>query len=86
MANASFSGGRLSGDDMCAYAETFAEKFLPNRIRYNTQVHRLHRDEDGWRLDSEDLTDGSRKELRYAKLVLCTGVRLHFIDWSCIPE
>lgn len=65
----------MSGDDMCAYAETFAEHFLAGRFRYNTHVRKLHRLQDGWQLDTVSTDAGVEIErLRYDKLVLCTGV------------
>ncbi|KAI0034738.1 FAD/NAD-P-binding domain-containing protein [Vararia minispora EC-137] len=72
--DATVTGGRLSGEDMCAYAETFVDKFLSGRMRYKTLVTRVRRvEEGGWLLDVKDLKTGEIHELRYTKLALCTG-------------
>jgi len=73
--NTSKTGGRLSGDDMCRYAEEFVSRFLSGRMRYNTHVVRVNRDEAGWALDIRGANSRDTKKLRYKKLVLCTGVR-----------
>lgn len=40
---ASRTGGRLSGEDLVAYMESFAERFLKGRIRYQTEVLNIRR-------------------------------------------
>ncbi|KZV64499.1 FAD/NAD-P-binding domain-containing protein [Peniophora sp. CONT] len=63
----------MSGNDMCAYGEMFAERFLAGRFRYDTRVRKLQRLSDGWRLDTINTRTGVEERLRYDKLVLCTG-------------
>ncbi|VDB92271.1 unnamed protein product [Peniophora sp. CBMAI 1063] len=65
--------GHMSGDDMCAYAETFAERYLARHFRYNTFVRKLHRLKDGWQLDTVHVHTGAEEVLHYDKVVLCTG-------------
>lgn len=75
--NAPVTGGRLYGADLRVYMETFADKYLKDRIRFQTEVHKVRRDEatKKWFLSVEDKRDGSREELVYSRIVLCTGVR-----------
>ncbi|TDL14979.1 FAD/NAD-P-binding domain-containing protein, partial [Rickenella mellea] len=68
------TGGRLTGEDMRVYMETYADKFLSGRIQYNTDVRHLHREDDGkWILKTVDLKTQFEKDLIYDKVVLCTG-------------
>ena len=41
--NASSTGGRLSGEDMQHYMESFEEHFLNGRIRYETEILKIKR-------------------------------------------
>lgn len=74
--NAPKTGGRLTGEVMTKYMESFYEQFLRNRILFNTEVLNIKRGENnnGWIIQVEDLTKGITSDLRFAKIVLCTGV------------
>lgn len=74
--DASATGGRLSGEDMTEYMETFAATFLPGRIRYDTEVLKISRTQaqDGWFVVVRDLETQAVEHIVYDKLVLCTGV------------
>ncbi|KIP06555.1 hypothetical protein PHLGIDRAFT_452381 [Phlebiopsis gigantea 11061_1 CR5-6] len=75
------SGGRLSGEDVRLYMESFAERFLKGRIHYGTDVTSIRRE----KVDSSDVSTkewavsmrarGTGEESRrtYDKIVLCTG-------------
>lgn len=73
------TGGRLSGERMRMYMESFAERFLKGKIRYNTTVTNVRRRLEGeegkrWVVTVHDTTTGEESQLRYDKIVLCTGV------------
>ncbi|KAI0068518.1 FAD/NAD-P-binding domain-containing protein [Artomyces pyxidatus] len=67
--------GDISGDDMRAYLECFAEKFLAGRIRFATEVRRIERGEagNGWRVHVEDKNTDRAETLAFARIVLCSG-------------
>lgn len=74
------TGGRLTGYDMRRYMQEFSDKFLQDRIRFSTEVVKIERDETQelpWILHIRN-QDGSEELLNYARVVLCTGVTLHF--------
>ncbi|EKM52447.1 uncharacterized protein PHACADRAFT_211704 [Phanerochaete carnosa HHB-10118-sp] len=80
--NSEETGGRLSGDDMRKYMESFAERFLKGRIRYNMDVLRISRHAPskdgasttkGWTIDVMDRKTESQFQLDYDKVVLCSG-------------
>lgn len=77
-ADASATGGRLSGEDMTEYMEAFAAMFLPGRIRYNAEVLKISRSQergtDGWSVTVRNLKTKAVESIVYDKLVLCTGV------------
>ena len=75
-ADARETGGRLSGEDMTEYMETFAGTFLSGKIRYDTEVLKISRAQakDGWSVVIRDLKTQAVETLVYDKLVLCTGV------------
>lgn len=79
-ADATTSGGRLSGEDMTEYMETFATTFLSGKIRYNADVLKISRSQecgtDGWSVTVRDLKTQAVQSIVYDKLVLCTGVAL----------
>ncbi|KAH9837791.1 uncharacterized protein C8Q71DRAFT_705858 [Rhodofomes roseus] len=75
---------RLSGQDLQAYMETFVERFLPDCIRYNTEVLNIratarggeglpHGDDHVWSVMVEDKTSKIIKVREYEKIVLCSG-------------
>lgn len=73
------TGGRLSGEDMRGYMESYADRFVKNSIRYNVEVLRVQRVESGskepnWAITFRDRGTGAQGVLKYDKLVLCTGV------------
>ena len=88
--NSDSTGGRLSGEDMQHYMESFEDHFLPGKIRYNTEVLKIKRvaqnGKNGkassttppsqWLISVQDKNSGTRSELKYDRVVLCTGVRL----------
>lgn len=73
--NSSKTGGRLTGEVMSEYMESFAENFLQGRITYSTEVMKIRRGEnnDGWIIQTKDLTTSTVTETHYSKIVLCTG-------------
>ncbi|TFY62439.1 hypothetical protein EVJ58_g3861 [Rhodofomes roseus] len=75
---------RLSGQDLQAYMETFVERFLPDCIRYNTEVLNIratargeddlpHGDDHVWSVMVEDKTSKVIEVREYEKIVLCSG-------------
>ena len=73
------TGGRLSGADVQAYLQSFVERYLKGKIRYQTEVQRIRRGEkDGWQVTVQDLVSGDTSTLHFDKLVLCSGVSLIF--------
>ena len=85
-------GVRLSGEDMQLYMESFADKFLKGRIRYNTVVTNIRRasskDAEShakpWALSLRDCRTGEESQLLYDRIVLCTGVNLTVAGYSLI--
>jgi hypothetical protein len=78
--NAEKTGGRLTGEVMSNYLESFTKKFLSDRILYGTEVVNIRRPEkeskDGWVVTVKTLNTGTSSELYFNKIVLCTGVRV----------
>ena len=83
--NASSTGGRLSGEDMQHYMESFEEHFLNGRIRYETEILKIKRVETNgkasstpassqWLISMQDKRTNAISEARYDRVVLCTGV------------
>ncbi|KAG6867950.1 hypothetical protein C0993_009201 [Termitomyces sp. T159_Od127] len=63
------TGGRLTGDDMCAYMESFAAKFLAGRIKFRTEILSIQRPSDGiWLVTVKDLLNGAQDVLTSEKL------------------
>lgn len=81
--NADETGGRLTGEVMSEYLESFTKKFLPHQILYRTDVVNVRRPEkeprEGWMLTVKNLNTGISSELYYSKIVLCTGVRINVV-------
>ena len=77
------SGGRLSGEDVRLYMESFAERFLKGRIHYDTDVTNIRRktlvsgdvSTKHWTVSIRDRKTGEESRRTYDKIVLCTGVR-----------
>ena len=68
------TGGRLSGEDMTLYVESFAERFLSDRIRYRTEVLNISRGPDSrWNVKINDSQSGHLEDLQFDRIVLCTG-------------
>lgn len=85
--NASSTGGRLSGEDMQHYMESFEEHFLNGHIRYDTEVLKIKRvaaEANGkasstpaasqWLISMQDKRTNALSDARYDRVVLCTGV------------
>lgn len=69
------TGGRLSGADVQAYLQSFVERHLKGKIKYQAEVQRIRRGEkSGWQLTVQDLVSGDTSTLHFDKLVLCSGV------------
>jgi len=85
-ADAAATGGRLSGVDMCNYMESFADKFLKGKLRYETEVLNVSRDgaTSTWLVKVKILKTGTLETLKYSRIVLCTGVRPIYIYRSII--
>lgn len=82
--NSAKTGGRLSGQDVMLYMETFANRFLKARIKYRTTVESVTRTSKGW--TAQVTVEGeagvkTKDELHYDKLVLCTGVVRSTVDY-----
>ncbi|KAJ3529431.1 hypothetical protein NM688_g7855 [Phlebia brevispora] len=79
------TGGRLTGEDMQYYMESFEEHFLKGRIRYNTEVLKIKRISERnakasppttssrWAVSVQDKISGVSSQLKYDKVVLCSG-------------
>lgn len=68
-------GGRLSGNDLRDYMQTFSDKFLKGKIRFSTEVDKVQRNGTGtWLVSTTSKLDGTREVLKFARIVLCTGV------------
>ena len=76
------TAGRLTGEDMQHYMESFEEHFLSGRVRYNTEVLKIKRTAPSeknvpsrrWLISVQDKLSGVTSELKYDRVVLCTGV------------
>jgi cation diffusion facilitator CzcD-associated flavoprotein CzcO len=77
------TGGRVSGEDMRLYMESYADRFVKNNIRYNVEVTSMRRDtqdaahteSSGWLVAITNKITGLVAELKFDKIVLCSGVR-----------
>ncbi|KAL7282731.1 LOW QUALITY PROTEIN: hypothetical protein ACG7TL_004205 [Trametes sanguinea] len=67
--------GRLSGEELSSYFQSFAHKFLDGKILYGKEVQQIRRDAsgDGWEVDVLSIGDGTTETRNYARIVLCTG-------------
>lgn len=68
------TGGRLTGDDMRAYFEQFAQTFVQDKIIYRTRVKSVRRAAVGYVLQVLHLDSQKEDELHFDRLVLCSGV------------
>ena len=70
--------GRLSGEDIHSYLQAFATKFLEGKIEYGMEVRdiRRHPSGNGWHVELQHLTKDQKETQEYARIVLCTGVRV----------
>ena len=76
--DAQHTGGRLSGKDLSAYFQAFADEFLSGKIRLNTDVKNIRRsDQGGWNVVTQDVISGAISEHHFDKVVLCSGVSNH---------
>ncbi|KAI9460710.1 FAD/NAD-P-binding domain-containing protein [Russula earlei] len=69
------TGGRLSGEDVRNYLEEFAERFLKDKIRFETEVLNIRRGDHGkgWKVLVRDRRANTEKVSHYSRIVLCTG-------------
>lgn len=83
--DASRTGGRLTGEDMCGYMQAFSDKYLKDKIRFQTEVLDIRRDDlsDTWFVQVEDKTNGRQEKLQFSRIVLCSGVSLCFKYIHC---
>lgn len=74
--DASKTGGRLSGEDMCEYMEMFANTYLKDKIKFRTEIIGIRRSspEGPWLISVQDKETGASEVLEYSRIVLCTGV------------
>lgn len=73
--NARETGGRLTGEDMVLYMESFADRFLNGKITFGVEVENISRGPDRtWLVKIRSLADGAIQSLQFDKLVLCSGV------------
>ena len=73
------TGGRLSGEDLCNYMETFAETFLKDKIKFEVEVLNIRRSPSGsWNVKIKDKHEGTITVLEYSRIVLCSGVSTLF--------
>jgi len=72
------TGGRLSGEDVRQYMESFAERFLKGKIRFETEVLNIRRGDlgRGWDVLVHDRRTDTEKVSYYSRVILCTGVSL----------
>ncbi|KAI0044469.1 FAD/NAD-P-binding domain-containing protein [Auriscalpium vulgare] len=67
-------GARLTGADLTHYMKEFSGRFLEGRIRFDTEVVRIRRDQGaGWLVDVRNGAAGTAETLQYERIVLCTG-------------
>lgn len=72
--------GRLTGEDLSNYLESFATRFLSGKIRYKTEILNVRREQNGstsaWKIRVRDLTNSTEEEIFFDKIVLCSGVSM----------
>ena len=77
------SGGRLTGEDIRLYMESFTDRFLKDRIQYDTVITNIHREDvendetkgrGRWAVSVRNRNTGVEEVKRYHRIVLCTGV------------
>ncbi|EJU02001.1 FAD/NADP-binding domain-containing protein [Dacryopinax primogenitus] len=71
----STGSGRLGGEDLNAYMKAYAHNFLHGCIRYGVEVEDVSENPDGegYILSTRDLKNGKKEQLRFRRVVLCTG-------------
>jgi dimethylaniline monooxygenase (N-oxide forming) len=77
------SGGRITGEELRLYLESFSERFLKGKIRYDTVVTSVRRmrtekrepNTNGthWIVTIRDRNTGQEQLLKYDRVMLCTG-------------
>ncbi|KAJ7788555.1 FAD/NAD-P-binding domain-containing protein [Mycena olivaceomarginata] len=74
-ADVSTTGGRLTGQDMQKYMQEYADKLLPGKILFETEILNIRRDEgtSSWIVSVQNHAAGASDTLRFSKIVLCTG-------------
>lgn len=72
--------GRLTGEDLSNYLESFAARFLLGKIRYRTEVLNVKRNQNGptsaWKIRIRNLNDPTEADIFFDKIVLCSGVSI----------
>ncbi|KAF9268375.1 FAD/NAD-P-binding domain-containing protein [Marasmius fiardii PR-910] len=63
----------LTGEDLKRYMQDFTNTFLRDRVRYQTEVLKLYREEGLWVVKVKNLIDNTQEDLVFDKIVLCTG-------------
>ncbi|KAM5542339.1 hypothetical protein V8D89_003798 [Ganoderma adspersum] len=67
--------GRISGDDINKYLDTFASTFLAGKIQFGIEVRNIRRRSSGtgWHVEVYDRGAGCTEDRAYRRVVLCTG-------------
>lgn len=71
------TGGLLTGNIMSNYMRDFSQEFIQDRVRFNSEVIRIRRGEKSpWIVTVEDVATNVREDLKFSRIVLCTGVSI----------
>lgn len=73
------TGGRLTGIVMRDYMQEFSKHFLLGKIRFNTEVVNIRRDDakTTWFVSVQAKETGMTEVMTFTRLVLCTGVSFY---------
>ena len=84
--------GRISGEDVNKYLETFASTFLAGKIQFGVEVRNIRRRSSGtgWHVEVYDRVTSRTESRIYRRAVLCTGVRdpirLYALELECLTN
>ena len=84
--------GRISGEDVNRYLETFASKFLAGSIQFGIKVRNIRCSPSGtgWQVEVYDRAADRMEDRIYRRVVLCTGVRdplrLYALELECLTN
>ncbi|KAI0259070.1 FAD/NAD-P-binding domain-containing protein [Gloeopeniophorella convolvens] len=69
------TGGRLTGEHVQQYMESFAKHNLDGKIRFDTDVVNIRRGDRqrGWDIRVRDQVTSEERIFHYARIVVCTG-------------